>query len=98
MGRESTLEPPREEARPEVSSPKPALLIAHLRKLAIAKPLYPAHSGHGLALGGGFPGHHHGRPPGEALDLSPHKVTYSKLLVILEESTERIIVTREGEL
>jgi hypothetical protein len=68
-----------------MKNPKPSLPLAHLRKLAITKPLYPAHSGHGLSLGGGFPGHHHGRPPGEALDLSPHEVTYSKLFIILEK-------------
>lgn len=70
----------------------------HLWKLAITKPLYPSHAGHCLALGGGFPGHHHGRPPGESFDFSPHKVAYSKLLIILEEEpTGRIVVTKAGE-
>lgn len=73
------------------------LAMAHLRKLAVTKPLYPSHARHGLALGGGFPGNHHGRPPGEALDFSPYKVAYSKLLIILQEPTERISVTKAGE-
>lgn len=57
----------------------------HLRELAITKPLDPPHAGHGLALGSGLPGHHHGRPPGEALDLSPHEIPYPELLPILEK-------------
>lgn len=57
----------------------------HLGELAITKPLDPPHAGHGLALGGGLPRHHHGRPPGEALDLAPHEVPNSKLFPILED-------------
>lgn len=74
---------------------EPALPWTHLGELAIAKPLDPPHAGHGLALGGDLPRYHHGRPPGEALDLSPHEVPYSKLLPILEDKPHEGILMRQ---
>ncbi|KAL0595220.1 hypothetical protein AAY473_035410 [Plecturocebus cupreus] len=74
----------------------PSLPETHLRELAIAKPLDPPHARHGLSLGGGFPRYHHGGPPGEALDLPPHEVPYSKLLPILEEKPHEEIPVRRG--
>lgn len=56
----------------------------HLGELAISKPLQPPHAVAGLPLAGCAPRHHDAGPPGEALDLPPHKLADAKTLVVLD--------------
>lgn len=72
------------ETDPLLSHPSPLPFHApHLRKLSVPKPFQPAHARGRLAVGGGLPGHHDGRPPGKAFDLPPDQFSNSKALAVL---------------